>query len=288
MVLDKALIIGYGKLGSHFNFALKHSGKIEVSGIIRNEKSKQYPALVKSSDIIFICVQDSKIKSAVKKLSSKGFDLKGKYIFHTSGSLTSDELMPLVSKGAITASFHPVQTFESIATKNRNRFKGIYIAVEGNPKALKKAGSVSKFIGSKTFIIRKENKIYHHICCVMASGFLAAIARGIEKLGSKKIRINGFKNLSFFNIYMPLASQSLRNIASKGSVKSLSGPAERNDISTIEKHLLALKNAPADILPVYMLMGIETVKLALEKKSIDRLQAEKILKVFDKQTKHLN
>ncbi len=288
MLMDKALIIGYGKLGSHLNFALKHSGKIEVSGIIRNVKNTKYPSLVECSNIIFICVQDSKIKSVVRKLSSREYDLKGKYIFHTSGSLTSEELIPLVGKGAITASFHPVQTFESKATKNESRFSGIYIAVEGNPKALKKAGLVSKYIGSMTFIIKKENKIYHHICCVMASGFLAALARGIEKLVSKKIRINGFKNLSFFNIYMPLASQSLKNIASKGAVKSLSGPAERNDISTIEKHLGALKNAPADVLPVYMLMGIETVKLALEKKSINRLQAEKILKVFVKQTKHLN
>lgn len=286
--MDKALIIGYGKLGSHLYYALKRSRKIKVTGIIKSERTRSYASLVKHSDIIFICVQDSKIKNVVKNLLGKEFDLKDKYIFHTSGSLTSDELLPLEKKGSFTASFHPVQTFESRAKKHEGRFKGIYTAIEGQPKGVEKAATISKLLGSYSFIIDKESKVYHHICCVMASGFLAAIARGIEKLGAKKIRINGFKNLSFFNIYMPLASQTLSNIASKGAVKSLSGPAERNDISTIKKHLNSLNKAPADILGLYILLGIETAKLAFEKKSINRLQAEKIFKAFVKQTKHLN
>ena len=191
----------------------------------------------------------------------------------------------LSKKGADTGSFHPVQTFEKVINKYSRRFKGIYIALEGNLKAVKKGMQISKSIGAKPFVISKENKIYHHICCVFASNFLAVLMRQIEKTGSKKIRINGFKNLSFFSIYKPLASQTLDNIAVKGAVKSLSGPVERNDLDTILHHIKALNNKHDDVLSIYLLMGIETVKLALEKKTLTPKEAKKILKSFYKYRK---
>ncbi len=285
--MDRIAIIGYGKLGSHLYHAFKKSRKVKITGIVKNSRQKINPKLIHNSDIIFICTQDSKISNVVKKLIHKSYSLKNKYIYHTSGSLTSDELSPLSKKGADTASFHPVQTFESEAKKDSARFKNIYIAVEGSKKALKKGLQLSKIIGSKPFVISKQNKIYHHICCVVASNFMTALMRIIEKIGSKKIQKNGFKKLSFFNIYKPLAIQTLENIGRKGAVKSLTGPIERNDVETVTSHLKALsgKALSGEFFPVYLLLGIESVKLALEKKSIKLSQANKILKTFDKYIK---
>jgi predicted short-subunit dehydrogenase-like oxidoreductase (DUF2520 family) len=272
---NNIVIIGYGKLGSHLFYALKKKGSVPV--VIKSPKNKITASLIKKADIIFIAVQDSKIKSAANSL--KIFDLKNKYIYHTSGSLTSDELQELVKKGAVTGSFHPVQTFESMAKKDEERFNDIYTALEGSSKSIKKAAEISKLLGSKTVILTKRNKVYHHMCCVIASNFMAALMHHIEVIGSKKIRKNGFNNLSFFNIYKPLAEQTLDNIAKKGAVKSLTGPIERNDIYTVTKHLESTDN---ELLPVYVLMGIETVKLSLKKKSLTAKEAEEILDTFDK------
>lgn len=277
--MEKVLIIGYGKLGSHIYYALKKERLFKVTGIVKNSGSRTSEQSVKNADIIFITSQDSKIKDVVKTLSSKQYNLNKKFVFHTSGSLTSDELIPLAKKGASIASFHPVQTFESMAKKDSGRFKNIFIAIEGNNKAVIKAKQVSGRLGSKNIVIAKENKVYHHICCVIASNFMTTLMSQIEYIGSKKIQKNGFKNLSFFNIYKPLASQTLENIAAKGAVKSLTGPIERNDINTLENHL---KTISSELLSMYLLMGIETVKLSLKKKSIDTKEAEKILKTFDK------
>ncbi len=276
--MDKIAIIGFGKLGSHLYYSLKKNNKTKVTAVFKNSRSKINPSIINNSDIIFICTQDSKISNAVKKLSHKTYDLKNKYVYHTSGSLTSDELTALRKKGAITGSFHPVQTFESIAKKYSGRFKDIYIAIEGEKKSIKKGLQVSRLIGAKTFVISKQNKVYHHICCVVASNFMTALMRVIEKIGAKKIQINGFKKLSFFNIYKPLAVQTLENIARKGAVKSLTGPIERNDLITITSHLKAISG---EFFPVYLLLGIESVKLALEKKSIKLNEAKKILNTFD-------
>lgn len=288
--MKQAVIIGYGKLGSHLNYALKSIKGIKVTGIIKNAKRKPSAGIINDADIIYITTQDSKIKNAVKVLINNQYDLSGKIIFHASGSLTSDELIPLRKKGAYTGSFHPVQTFEAPAQKNEGRFREIYIALEGSHKAVNTGKILAKQLGAKTIVLTKESKPLHHICCVIASNFMASLVRQIEYIGAeinrtakgKKIQNIGFKNLSFFNIYKPLAEQTLDNIAGKGAVKSLTGPIERNDLETINGHL---KSLPEDFLPMYIFMGIETVKLSLEKKSINLPEAKKILKTFDKYIK---
>lgn len=285
--MDKLLIIGYGKLGSHLYFGLKHSGKYKnVSAfkkriITRNE----YIKLINEANVIFICVQDSKVPAAVKELSKIAISLKNKYIFHTSGALTSDILSPLKNNGAFLASFHPVQTFESKAKKYSGRFVNIYTAIEGDKTAVKKGTALSNHLKSNPFIIKKENKVYHHICCVMASNFLTVLNNKIEKTGAKKIQINGFKKHTFLGIYMPLVQQTLKNISTSGAKSSLTGPIERNDLGTVKSHLEALKKTNKELLMYYILMGIETVKLALEKKSIMRSDAKNIYKLFSKYTK---
>lgn len=285
----KAVIIGYGKLGTHLHYALKKAGKVKTFSIVKTHKTKPSASVIKNADIIFITTQDSKIKNVVKTLSQKKYDVGGKYIFHTSGSLTSDELLPMAAKGALIASFHPVQTFESPVKKDDGRFKEIYIAIEGNPEAVKKASTLAFSLRSNKLILSKEDKVYHHICCVIASNFVTTLISQIERIGNEmnigqdfregRGRKNGFNNPTFFNIYKPLASQTLDNIAKKGAVKALTGPFERNDLDTIIKHLETLGG---ELLPIYILMGIETVKLSLEKKSIKLSDASLILKTFDK------
>ncbi|MCI0448921.1 MAG: DUF2520 domain-containing protein [Chlorobi bacterium] len=280
--MHKIAIIGYGKLGSHLFHSLKKFRKAKVISIIRKSKSKVNPSLINQSDIIFICTQDSEISGAVKSLINKSIDLKKKYIFHTSGSLNSGELIKLKNKGAYTGSFHPVQTFESPAKRYSGRFENIYIAVEGDKESVKLGFRIAKLLNAKPFFIKKESKIFHHICCVISSNFLTAHLYQIDKIAHKRIQKIGFNNFSFFSIYKPLAEQTMKNVETKGAIKSLSGPIERNDLITINKHISALRKKHNDILPLYSLMGIETVGLALKKKSLTHNQSKKILRQLNK------
>ena len=279
--MDKILIIGFGKLGSHLYYSLKSTGKYKVTAAKKRSTKKSILAgLIRSADVIFICVQDSKISKAAESIIKSGAALKGKTIFHTSGALTSDAVAELKQHGSHTGSFHPVQSFAKRTLKLTDSFKDIFAAIEGDKSAIKKAYTIAKSIGSIPFTIKKENKVYHHICCVMASNFLSALNGRIEETGRKKIQINGFNNLTFLNIYMPLAKQTLGNIALHGAAGSLTGPIERNDIVTVKHHLEALKKSSKELLSFYILMGIETVKLALNKKSITKTQSANLYKLF--------
>lgn len=281
---DNILIIGFGKLGSHLYHELKHTGKFgDIAAIkSRSIKAERFKKLAEKSTLILICVQDSKIEQVVQKLLRTKADLKSKFIFHTSGALTSDALSALAAKGALTGSFHPVQSFASKVSAKTGSFNGIYIAAEGSSKAVQKMNGLAKSLGAIPFKIEKKNKVFHHICCVMSSNFLTVLNSKIEQTGLKKIQINGFNNRTFFNIYMPLALQTLKNVAASGPAAALTGPIERNDLSTIKAHLDALKKSDKDLLTYYILMGIETVKLALKKKSIRKSDANNIYKLFSK------
>lgn len=279
--MDKILIIGFGKLGSHLYYSLKSTGKYSVTAAKKRSTKKSILAgLVKNANVIFICVQDSKITKTAESIAKLRVPLKNKIIFHTSGALTSDAIAELKQHGALTGSFHPVQSFAKRTTRLTDSFNEIYIATEGVKQAVRKAYAIAKSIGSNPFTIKKENKVYHHICCVMASNFLSALNGRIEETGRKKIQINGFNNLTFLNIYMPLAKQTLGNIALHGAKGSLTGPIERNDVTTVKHHLDALRKSSKELLTFYILMGIETVKLALNKKSITKKQSSNLYKLF--------
>ncbi|MCC6865966.1 MAG: DUF2520 domain-containing protein [Ignavibacteria bacterium] len=279
--MKKILIIGLGKLGTSLYYALKSTRKYKVISI--NSQSDFKLNAVKKitfSNIIILCVKDSQIKNTAVKIAKLHIPLKGKIIMHTSGALTSDEFICLNNTGVLKASFHPVQSFAKKVNKKNGSFQKIYVAIEGDKKAITAAETAAKNIGSIPFKIKKKNKIYHHICCVIASNYLSVLNYRIEEIGRKKIQINGFKNVSFLNIYRPLAEKTLKNISMYGAVKSLTGPIERNDKVTIKYHLDTLKNENFELLMFYILMGIETVNLAFIKKSLNKTNANKLYKLF--------
>ncbi len=279
-------IIGFGRVGSHLYYALKKTGKFKLRRILKTSGSKEYSSALTKSNIIFICTGDKNISNAVLKLQRSGVDLKDKIIFHTSGAKNSGALETLKKKGAITASFHPVQTFVSGATKYTGTFQSIFIAIEGDAVAVKAGFKIARLIKSKPFKLSKNQKVFHHICCVFSSNYLVTLMNIGEEIymkpDGKKILKNGFKTINFFDIYKPLVVQTLRNLSKNGSISSLTGPIERNDTDTLELHLKSIKSSAPGVLPAYVIMGIETVKLALKKKSISNASALNLIKLLNK------
>ncbi len=295
-------IIGIGKVGSHLYHALRKTGRYDVnviqrfsrrSGISKAQKDskdvKRNAGRINNSEIIFITTQDSEIRNAARVLSSPAINFNGKYVYHTSGVMTSDELKPLERRGAETGSFHPVQTFEDIAKKNGARFNNICVVLEGSRKAISEGSKIAKNLGTIPVTIDKKDKILHHICCVIASNYIVALAHKIDefrrvmkpvRFTSRRIRKNGFNKHSFFSIYEPLILQTLENIKTKGTVKSLTGPIERSDVAVLRKHLKELGRKIPDIVGFYKFLGRETAKVALKKGSLGKKEFRGMLRLL--------
>lgn len=287
---DKITIIGIGKLGSHLYFALRKSGYKAIYRVNKNSAEKYFYDAILKSDIIFICTKDSDISNITLRLESFKPFSNSKIVFHTSGAMSSDVLAPLKDKNTFAGSFHPVQSFNSKATKDNGKFRGIYIAVEGDNKAVSKGIAIAGKLGSIPFVIRKEDKVLHHINCVIVSNYLVTLTGKISYIldktaipgRNKRIFFNGFKKVKLFDIYEPLIRTTIDNIVKTGTYGSLTGPVERNDIKTIELHLKNLKRLDTGLMEFYIYMGKETIKIALEKKSITKKDAKKLTDLFYK------
>jgi predicted short-subunit dehydrogenase-like oxidoreductase (DUF2520 family) len=282
----KVSIIGFGRTGSHLFYALKATKKFDVRIAAFSHTDKIDRRILSDSKVILICTADKDITDTATQLRKNCRILNGKSVLHTSGAKNSDILNILRAGRAAVGSFHPVQTFAARARKNTHSFKDIFVAIEGDSRAVQAGFTLARAMGSRPFEISAENKVFHHICCVIASNYLvtllAASERAFRKIRSKGIRKNGFNKTNFFDIYKPLIDRTLTNIRKSGAIASLTGPIERNDFETIKLHIKALKKSLPEILPVYTMMGIETVKAALKKKSLSETDALELLKLLIK------
>jgi len=85
--------------------------------------------------------------------------------------------------------------------------------------------------------------------------------------------------------FWPLVKGTIRNIESKGTVQSLTGPIARGDIGTVEKHLSALQENLEILIEFYCRTGLLTVDVALKKGTISRERALEIKSLFNRRKK---
>jgi predicted short-subunit dehydrogenase-like oxidoreductase (DUF2520 family) len=238
-------VIGAGNLGTYLTDALVKNG-YSLKYIYKKSRGRQFAfaitgdirLLVEQSDFIIISTQESKIREAAE-LAAASSQPKGKIFFHTSNSLTSDELSSLQEKGARVASFSPLQTFPEYSVKTtEDIFNSIYFLVEGDQKAVNLARQVAGDLGAHVLAVNKSEKIYFHIAGVASCNFLIAVLElaenQLKKVGKHDIKI-----------LLPLIKQTLKNVESRGVKASLTGPVKRSEMDIVKKHLEALKDDEA-------------------------------------------
>ena len=190
--------------------------------------------------------------------------MQGKTFFHCSGSLGLEELQPLAAAGAEIGSLHPLQSFASADVS----FQGIYMAVDGTPKAQETGEAIATVLGVQIFVVpAAERKAYHAAAC-FASNYVVAAMAVAQELMSKWTPTPeaGLAAL------LALFDGTARNLhQSKLAREALTGPIARGDINTVKAHLAVL---PPKIAEVYKALGKETICLARANGTIDARQAE--------------
>ncbi|MDY9921120.1 MAG: Rossmann-like and DUF2520 domain-containing protein [Synergistota bacterium] len=260
--------IGAGKagvsLGSYFA-----SKRLVISGYssrtmesalsaARITASEAFPSLKQltdHSDIIVISTPDDALPAVWKELRT--LDLEGRILAHLSGSLSSDIFEGIGQKGASGYSVHPMFAFSG----SDGSFEGLQDAsftLEGTEERIGEVMELFKITGNKTLVIKKEHKTLYHASNVMVSNLVIALVsagcRSFERCG-----VLGGDPLSAL---FPLIRCNIDNISGRGLPGALTGPAERNDINTVRKHLDVLDEEERTI---YILLTEKLVELAGEK-----------------------
>ena len=286
-------LIGVGKVGSALAFELYEAGFKNIYLVdkvlkrVRSTANKlncvKYSCRLKKefiaeSDIIIISVQDNEIDNVVKRISRLNVNLKDKIFLHTSGALSSEVFEILKINKSCAGSFHPIQTFSKRRSSKSNVFKGIYFGIEGGVNAKKLQKELCAKFESHYIEIPKEKKLIYHTACVIASNFLVTYINILDDL----LKNIGYKEEETYKVFEPIIIETLLNISKYGNVKSLTGPFERNDVKTIKGHLKAMQEEHPLLVPFYVSLARETVKVALKKKSIGKRDASELNRILDK------
>lgn len=236
--------IGAGKVGFSLGKLFEASG-IHVTGYYSRHVEDAREAaeftgstvfydletVVEKSNIIFITVPDGEIGRVYTQLAD--YDLQNKQICHCSGSLTAAEVFPdLAGRGAYGYSIHPLFPVSSRYESYRD-LAGAFFCLEGDEKYLSEWEQRLRSIAAGVRIIANNDKVKYHAACVVSSNLVCALWGESLRLLSEC----GFTEEEAGIALAPLATANLNRLIEVGPAQALTGPLERADVGTIEKHL---------------------------------------------------
>lgn len=238
----------------------KSSGHACEAAVFTHSKSYQtIRELAADSQVIFITVPDSNIQEVYLQL--KDYDLKNKILCHCSGALSAEVFSDLEKKGAYGYSVHPVLAIND-KENSYKEMRQAFFTVEGSEQKMPVIKELFRKLGNPVQVITAENKYKYHASLVMASNLVIALYHISRQL----LEECGFSNLAAGEVIAPLFLGNAQSICKNGCVNALTGPVDRNDITTVKKHLSVLKEEddPA-IIDVYRLLSGELLKITKQK-----------------------
>ncbi len=269
----KISIIGAGRLGGALAIALSKKGfEIENLAARTIEKATRLAVLIEpppkiinsdefaaiTSDVIFICTQDSEIAVVARQLKEKL--TVQPIVFHTSGALSSEILTDLSRAGCAVGSIHPLISV-SDAVFGAEKLTGAYFCVEGDAKAVETGEKIVRQLGGNPFSLATQSKTLYHAAAVTACGHLVALIDAAIEMLTKC----GLTTTDARKILVPLIKSTVENLETRSAAESLTGTFARADVSTFEKHLVSLReNVSTEILEIYLQIALRSIPLAAE------------------------
>lgn len=234
--------IGAGKVGFSLGKYLSVNG-IGLSGYYsRNLNSAEEAAeftgsktfstpgeLIRESTVIFITVPDGAITDVFNNIRELG--ISGKLICHCSGALSAGEAFTdIASTGAYGLSVHPLFPVSS-KYDSYKELGNAFFCLEGD--RADEWRDILTSLGNPVRIIDGSVKVRYHAACAISSNLVCALAAESVSL----LKECGFTADEALQALRPLAMSNMSKVFEAGPVSALTGPVERNDVSTVSKHL---------------------------------------------------
>lgn len=286
---ESVAILGLGKVGAAVGYLLRSAGYeiVAVAGRSKEKlrKNRNYTGgrlsdsvaeAAALADCILITTSDDAIAPVCEEICQKGALLPGKKVVHMSGAGSLALLASAHSAGAYVASIHPLQTFATVDDAIK-ALPGSTFGITADEEIRDWAAQMVRDLRGIPFFLADEDKPLYHAAACLASNYLTTLLHTVETIYQSL----GMAPADAIKAFWPLVSGTIRNIESKGTVQSLTGPIARGDACTVASHLATLRDRFPGLLPLYCAMGNETVALGLEKKSLAQDKAKIILELLE-------
>lgn len=232
-------MLGAGNVATHLSKALIRSGNSVVQVWSRNNENAielalqigansiaDFESIDEDLDLVIIAVSDDAISYVADSIPNK----ENRVIIHTSGSTD----ISVLKKHPNSAVLYPLQTFSKDVDLD---FTNVPLFVEGNNEdSLTKVLSLAKQLSKKVTAINSADRVALHIAAVFACNFtnhLFSVSQDILE-----------KSSISFELIKPLIFETVNKIAENKPTDVQTGPAKRNDLGIMTKHLEILRNNP--------------------------------------------
>ncbi len=263
--------IGAGRVGFSIGKYLTESG-LEVVGYYSKHYSSACEAakftktcpfenladLIDASDTLFVTVSDREIPSVWDCIVK--YPIRNKIICHFSGSVSSAVFSDRRIYGAYGCSLHPMIAFNDKYNAYR-LLKGSFCTIEGDQNALAVISELLLSLDISYKCISPDDKSKYHTAASIASNSVIALIQ----LSTELLCSCGFSEQESYRALESLAKHNLNSVFEKGTVQALTGPVERCDTDTVQKHISVLSG---NDLALYKFLACRLVSLA-ERKNPD-------------------
>jgi predicted short-subunit dehydrogenase-like oxidoreductase (DUF2520 family) len=302
-------IIGAGRMGTALAIAVSSRGyKIEALVTQRKARARRAARLIGAqpliltsgqlnqlpeSDILLITTPDDRIESVAEQIAASHTLRVAKSVstnlnrmknhrrtaLHASGALSSEVLRALRDVGYSTGSLHPLISV-SDSVQGAQKLSSAFFCIEGERAAQRVARSLVRALGAQSFSINTEDKALYHAAAVMASGHVTALF----DIATDMLAHCGLNEKRARAVLLPLLQSALENLYTNDPAQALTGTFARADITTVRKHLAALRSSKLrDARAAYTLLGLHSLQLAQAAGARSRA-LEEIKRLLEKDT----
>ena len=236
-------------------YSRSSSSAQDAADFTKSKHFQNLETLIKESDTVFITVPDDAISMVWNSI--KTMSIAGKMICHCSGSLSSNIFWDIEETGAFGFSIHPLLAVSDRYKSYQELPKALF-TIEGNAEHMPEIKALLEESGLKVQVIGADVKTRYHGAAVMCSNLVVGLVQAAEDEFLKC----GFSEEQLADAITPLLVGNIKKVLSAGTQAALTGPIERGDIGTVEKHLKTFEGIDRQ---VYKTLSLKTLEVAKAK-----------------------
>ncbi len=218
-MIESVNVIGAGRVGSAVKARLAERGIEERP----------------DADVILLCVPDRAIADAVRGQTPG----TSQWVAHTSGATPLSALDPYTRRFGL----HPLRSFTR--ARGPEQLDGAPAAITAETDEARDVGfELARLLGLEPFALAEEDRALYHAGAAIASNYLVTLHRAAAEI--------------FREVGAPEAGirSLMQSVIDNGF--ELTGPIERGDWETVDRHLAALRVRKPKLVPLYRTLAEAT------------------------------
>ena len=235
----KVLIIGAGNVATVLGRLIKAGGhdivqvvsrSMHNAGLLATElecsAATSFAEMKKDADLYIAAMSDAALNEI-----KENFNLGGKVIIHTAGSVSKEVLKE------VSVNYGVIYPLQSLSKESESGSLKIPLLIDGNNDyTLQMVQELAAAISPIVTIMPDDYRLKLHVAAVVTNNFTNHLYSLAYEF-CKKERID-------FAMLQPLIEETALRLQKHPPTEMQTGPAKRKDIITLDKHLKVLNNYP--------------------------------------------